>query len=868
MSARLLQAPAGWLARLRARLASRPDTEHEQALIRIGFALFIAGFIAVAAPSHPAPWTFFAWGMAISGTALVLSIAILAHILVRPATNVPRRFIGMFVDTAGVTSVMMVGGMTAAPFYPLLLWIIFGHGFRFGRTYLFASATSAVLLFALVMLVNPDWRAVPVLDVALLLALIVLPAYVSILLRKLEAAIQRAEEANQAKSRFLAIMSHEFRTPLNAVIGLSELLGRDERHEDRREMLGTIRTAAGALLGLVDAVLDVAKIESGKFAIVEQPFDLHGVLGILRGLLEPQARARGLFLRLRLDPGIQPLLQGDPGALRQVLTNLIANALKFTERGGVTMRIDAAPAADGRVGIRFAVSDTGIGIPAEVQARIFESFTQADDGTSRAYGGTGLGLTIARELVDLMGDELTVSSEPGKGSTFTFTLAFAPAAPQSVPPLPVQGTVVVLGDGELASRVHQVARGAGFASQAAAELGTATVLLKRGHGRRVLILADSALSGDLTEMVEIILRRIDGPVDVMTVGDEATRMPQLEMAHLPPGRLEGDLPILLRAALAPHEAKLVTSPESVIAKHPARLLIAEDNLTNQQVARRILESAGHQVVIVGSGHEAMERLEEESFDLVLMDLNMPGISGIETVKLLRFAHDTDELPPIIALTADVTDETITECRKVGFSDYAEKPINAALLVGMIDRHLADRNVTPPVSAPIRIVPPPRPAAPQAPPPAPTLTAPAPPAPPARGNLVALPQTQDGRPVIEHRKLEGLALLDQGDGFLEEVLETFMADAVVLVGEIDQAVQAGDAALIRDRAHALRSSAAHVGASALFDVLLGWRGLDDTTLLRQGPAEAQRLRLEMERANEALRQWQRDRAPARSNANVH
>ena len=253
--------------------------------------------------------------------------------------SVARRVVGMLVDTGGVNGVMLVGGMTAAPFYPILLWIIFGHGFRFGRPYLFASAGMSLLLFGLVVLLNRDWRVVPALDVAMIMALVVLPAYVSVLLRKLEQAIRRAEDANRAKSRFLAVMSHEFRTPLNAVIGLSDLLRRDERDDDRREMIGTVRTAAGTILGLVDAVLDAAKIEAGKFTVVQKPFDLHGLLGVLRGMLEPQAQARGLWLRLVLDPAVPPHLSGDMAALQQVLTNLVANALKFTETGGVTLRV-------------------------------------------------------------------------------------------------------------------------------------------------------------------------------------------------------------------------------------------------------------------------------------------------------------------------------------------------------------------------------------------------------------------------------------------------------------------------------------------------------------------------------------------------
>jgi two-component system sensor histidine kinase RpfC len=849
----------GFIARIRRRLANRPDTEHEQALIRIGFAFAIALYILASAPGHADPGAFLLSGLSISFGALVLSVLVFLHILWRPGVSVVRRVAGMLVDTGGVNGVMLVGGMTAAPFYPILLWIIFGHGFRFGRPYLFASAGMSLLLFGLVVLLNPDWRRVPALDVALIMALVVLPAYVSVLLRKLEQAIRRAEDANQAKSRFLAVMSHEFRTPLNAVIGLSDLLRQDERDDDRREMLGTVRTAAGTILSLVDAVLDAAKIEAGKFTLVHKPFDLHGLLGVLRGMLEPQAQARGLWLRLVLDPKVPPHLLGDMAALQQVLTNLVANALKFTETGGVTLRVRRAALADGGSGIGFVVEDTGIGIPAEVQARIFESFTQAEDTTNRVHGGTGLGLTIAKELVELMGGRLALASAPGQGASFGFALPLAPATDADLPPLPLHGSVVVLGQNEAAALAHAAVRAAGLASQPAADLATAVLLLRRGHGRRLLVLAEP-LGEDPAELALVALRRAEGSVDIVVVQDAAQPAPAFALAALPQDALADDLPVLVRAALAPHQAqKLATQQAPARAAYPCRLLVAEDNLTNQQVARRILEAAGHEVVIVGSGQDAVERVQVERFEAVLMDLNMPGMGGIEALKLLRFVED--DLPPVIALTADVTEATIAECKKVGFADYAMKPIDAPALLQIIDRHVQARRMAqgdegatamaPAAPLPFQPASFPAPAA-QAEPSSPGEARPRP--------VLVLAPSGGARPILDRRKLEGLAVLDQGDGFIEELVDTFIAESTELVAAIDAAVAAGDAAAMRDHAHALRSSAAHVGATALFDVLLGWRGLDDAALLERGPAEVQRLQLELERACTGLVAWRAERSP--------
>ncbi|HEX2525240.1 MAG TPA: ATP-binding protein [Geminicoccus sp.] len=843
----------GWRARLRRRLAGRPDSEHEQALIRIGFAVAIGVYILAAASGSG---TFFWGGLGISAAALVLSTALFVHILVWPGISPARRIAGMLIDTVGLCGVMLVGGMSAAPFYPILLWIILGHGFRFGRTYLFAAAGTALLLFSGVVLLNAEWRQVPALDVALILALIVLPAYVSTLLRKLEQAIHRAEEANQAKSRFLAVISHEFRTPLNAVIGLSDLLRRDEPDEDRREMLGTVRTAAGTILGLVDAVLDAAKIEAGRFTVITQPFDLDGLLGILRGMLEQQAQARGLRLRLVLDPGVPSALVGDQAALQQVLTNLVANALKFTERGEVVLRVQMAGRGQE---VLFAVSDTGIGIPLDRQQRIFESFTQADDGTDRDYGGTGLGLTIAKELVELMGGRLALQSEPGRGTTFSFTLLLPAADLDDLPVLPSHGLVVVLGRGQLAVRAQEILERAGFGAQRAGSLEDVATKLHRRHGRRLLVMADPATSSSAAELIGIVLHKVEGSVDIVTIG--STEPPSLAMAGLSPATLERDLPRLARASLAPHEApRLAASQDAVTAAHPGRILVAEDNLTNQQVVRRILESAGHQVVIVGSGQDAVERIADEPFDLVLMDLNMPRMGGIEALKLMRFTED--DLPPVVALTADATQATIDACRAVGFTDYAMKPIDAPVLLGLMDR-LIEARVRAGVPAAAAAAREPAPVLPPVPaPPSPPLPAAPPPEEARRRPVLTLAASAEPRPVLDRRKLDGLAKLDQGDGFIEEVIDTFLVEAGELVEAMAQAVEKRDLAALHDHAHALRSSAAHLGATALFDVLLGWRGLDDGSLQVRGPAEVQRLRLELDRVAAGLSAWRVERERSR------
>jgi len=403
---------------LRRRLQGRADTEHEQAVIRIVFSILISLYILAVTGFGIADQDVLAPGLWIALGSFVASSLLFLHIAWRPQVMPARRVAGMLIDTLGLNGVMFVGGMATAPFYPILLWVILGHGFRFGKPYLFAAATVSFVLFGLVIFFNEEWGTVPALDVALMLTLVILPAYFATLLSRLTDLVHRAEEASRAKSRFLATMSHEFRTPLNAIIGMTDLLRTTRLDAEQRDMAATTQSAAHSLLALVNDVLDIAKIEAGRFNIAEESFDLHQQLAELRRMLYHEAQARGLYLRLRVDPRIPRALVGGRGPLHQVLVNLTANAIKFTSEGGVLIDVRLLATDETGVTLRFEVHDTGIGISAEAQSRIFESFGQAETDTARRYGGTGLGLAIADELTQLLRGKIGVVSALGQGSSF------------------------------------------------------------------------------------------------------------------------------------------------------------------------------------------------------------------------------------------------------------------------------------------------------------------------------------------------------------------------------------------------------------------------------------------------------------------
>lgn len=821
---------------IRTRLADRPDSEHEQALIRVGFALIIMALLPLMLHGE-ASTEALRLGLMIAIASLVAAIVLFGHIVLRPGASPGRRLCGMAIDTLGVNGIMLIGGVATAAFYPILLWIVFGHGFRFGRAYLFAAAGSALVQFAAVVALNPEWRELPGLDISLVLALILLPLYVSGLLRRLETALQTAEEASKAKSRFLAVMSHEFRTPLNAIIGMGDVLARSRLDTDQRDTLRTIAGAAQELLRLVNELLDFAKIEARKVAVERVPFRLSEVLAQSRALLSSIAAERGLYLRLRIEPDVPMDLIGGVSALHHILTNLMANAVKFTHEGGVTVTVRRVGGTGPTVRLRFEVKDTGIGIPAEAQARIFESFEQAESGTARQYGGTGLGLSIAHELLAALGGTIDVASARGVGSCFSFELEMELGQSAAAAPIG-EGTLFLVG---APSEREALRRGLTGAGPVIVELATAQDLRPRlaaAHGRRAVVVTEPVDDAELSA----IAATLDGdgqrdPADLFTMF-RPRRACNASVADLDVTDV-GSLRSLLAVTFFAGEANPVEARPAQAAI-PARVLVADDNATNLRVARRILELAGHEVLTANDGDRAAEIVGAEPVDVVLMDLNMPGLSGIDSLKLMRFVVDAERLPAVVALTADATPDAVRACRDAGFADYLTKPIDSERLLATIARLVAAR----PESARAHRLRPPSPPA------AEVVSEPA----VARRAPVRSAATLAADAVVDPRKLDMLRELDSGDGFLEEVLTGFIDDARQTIERIGAAAREARPEAIRDEAHALRSSAAHVGAVALVRTTMRWRGLDDAALVSACRTDLERLDGDLEAIRAAFQRF--------------
>jgi len=790
--------PAEAVAWLRARLRARPDSEHEQAILRIVIVTVVLAVMAFVYEDDARHGALLLHGLA---AALVFALCLFVAICVSPDANIWRRLIGSVADNGAATFVMFMTGQAGFSMLGVYLFVAFGNGFRYGRKYLFISQALALVGYVAVLLFHPYWEAFQAAGWSLLVALVVLPVYVSTLLERIHEAQRRAEEANLAKSSFLANMSHEMRTPLNGIVGVADLIKATSLDAQQSELVRLLSHSTLLLRSLVDDVLDISKIEAGRLAIEISDFDLHATLNGVVHLLRPHAESKGLALRAMVDPAIDYTLRGDQHHLRQVLLNLISNAVKFTHRGEINVDVMLTGETNDGMGVRFEVRDTGIGIAPEAQTRIFEAFVQADDSTTRRFGGTGLGTTIAKQLVELMGGTIGVESTVGEGSLFWFELPLL-RAKQAPAVVAAEGAAksagLVVGELKAAGGVAGMMAKAVGAVESVSTMRDAVAHLNELKSKGVSVSA-IVVSGGVDEAVRAFeelgrARKDPGVALIYCAADPASARKEPALRRIAGLQVVGREPTQRHLRNAIHAATTrdlgesgeVIDLASVLQqqRQPVRILVAEDNGTNLAILRQLLESAGHTVYAAMDGEEALDLYEAKSPELAILDFNMPERNGVEVAAAIRTMEPAGVRLPVIILSAAVTVEARERARLCGADEFVGKPFNASTLLQVVDRlaRRAGRTGTAavaPASAPPRAQP-----------------------------------ALDAVALMDANRFGEVERIASTPDFLNQLLHGFQDDVELLLRKLDAAIGSGQVGAVRDTLHALKGAAVSVGASQL------------------------------------------------------
>jgi two-component system sensor histidine kinase/response regulator len=642
-----------------------------------------------------------------------------------------------------------------------------------------------------------------------------------------------AESANRAKSEFLANMSHEIRTPLNSIIGLVDLLQETPLSQEQQEDLDVVSSAAYALLALINDILDFSKIEAGKLALESTLFDFHGTVAEIMKIMATKAHEKRVELVYRVESGVPKWITGDPARLRQIIFNLVGNAIKFTDQGEIVLTAACDGCTDAATTIRISVKDSGVGIPADKQTAVFGAFAQADGSTSRKYGGTGLGLAVSSQLVELMGGRIWVESTPGIGSDFQFTARFGLPATQTAWPepdaiAPLRGMRTLIVDDNIASRgmLHDVLSDwemipseAGTLNEAVAVTQTAT---QEGMPHKLVILdADMPDDDGLQFAGWLGENGYDACKKILltphsrlrtTIDTKALSIDSVITKPVNPETLLENLHMALNEkGWDPRQAPATPQSEIDIMPQQLNILVAEDTPFNQKFISRLLGRWNHQIQIVENGIDAVAAYQDGAHDIILMDVQMPSMDGLEATRKIRELERTRGSVhiPIIAMTAHAMKGDKEMCLQAGMDDYISKPISSETLKEMLAIHAGNA---------------------------------------AAANGDGL---DDDAPFAGVDRASLLKAFDQDWEFFSEAVDMFIEDYPAMVEEIRSAITDTDAERLRRQAHALKGMLGNFQATNAVTAAKSLEEMGRDRCLDNAGAAVGRLAAEVERLRAAL-----------------
>jgi two-component system sensor histidine kinase RpfC len=818
----------------RTQLLERSAGEREISINRLVFGcvalVYVAALTWIAGLHSSTAWS-------ISIAYLCFGLALFFHIRRWPARSPRRRYVALLIDVVSQTVALAALGRFTSPMYSIYLWLILGYAFRFGIPYLRVASVLSVIGFSGVALTVPYWKAQPFLAVGLGIGLLIIPIYLEALLKRILVANAQVEAVTRSKGLILSCVSHELQAPLTAIVGLNDLLTGTNLNPKQRDIVKAVQVAAKSVLSDLDDLLELSRIEAERMSVVNTAFRLTDLVSEVTSLARAMAYGKGLQVDMHIAASAPLMIATDRRHLRNILLNLLSNAVKFTELGSVlvTVGVQASPSR-----LRFEVSDTGIGIPADVRVRIFESFQQADSEILGRYGGNGLGLTVSQQLTELLGGAIGVGSQAGQGSTLWLELPMQSVV--HVEPVPIMSGIGVVLLSQEPARVRDLAArlerlGAkSFVTDKASGLQTVLADGAEGLDRFVVVLDGQGV--DAAELASVVRQNTAfRSVPLVLLAETLDALPLAVRRHFVTAvsRLSSDRD--LRAALtiagpavAPVEdgpdGKPGARPTPCLAVRPLHILIADDSRTSQLLLTKVLEQAGHTVKAVGSGDEALAAVADETFDLALIDVSMPGMNGIDTTQMIRFASSNRPHLPVIGLTESNSPYLSKRCAAAGMDSCIAKPVDHVEFLRAVSAIV--------------------------------------PVPPAKEDTAALrsldPQVT---PISIHPQfkaapgpaIDGLvatqldSLADAGAA--PEIAEGFETEVGATLRHLESAVDAGDVLLFRMQLRALQGMAASVGAGPLGALCSSGDAIEVHDLHRKGRELLTRITREANRARERL-----------------